>query len=188
MMTQFDEQLLPEPVEAEASPVEIGPRHLNRERRQTLIKDYAERHGGIWRPDGFYDEVASDSSHEARAWFEWDKEQAARAYNIERARSFGRGLQVVFTVETIDRGNVTVHVEHVPLVHSPMATRSHGGGYILTNPRDEIHMAALCQEAASTLTGWLNRYSAALKHCGGSPMVFQRQIRLLEKVEESDVA
>jgi hypothetical protein len=172
---------------ADEEPVAIGPAHLSKDRRKAIAQDYFVRHGK-YDPRGFYEEVAADLDHPARDWFVWDSEAAALAFNVERARAFARGFKFEYSIETVDRGTVSVSVTSVPLFHSPISGRANGGGYTMTNPADSDHMANLCEEAAAALQAWLNRYGGAVKHCGGSTMIFQRQIRLLEKVAEEKAA
>jgi hypothetical protein len=162
----------------------LSPAGLTKLKRQAILNDFLERHDGKFDGRAFFTEVEADPNHPARGWFVWDQYQGWLEANLDRARSFTRGLTFEYTVQTIDRGAVNITVERVPFVHSPMAERHNGGGYVQTNPADKAHMLHLCQEAAVALTTWVNRYGAVVRFCGGSTMVLQRQIRLLEKVAE----
>jgi hypothetical protein len=181
-MHLYDEET--ETESAEDTVESLSPAGLTKLKRQEILNDFLERHDGKFDGRAFFTEVEADPNHPARGWFVWDQYQGWLEANLDRARSFTRGLTFEYTVQTIDRGAVNITVERVPFVHSPMAERHNGGGYVQTNPADKSHMLNLCQEAGVALTTWVNRYGAALRYCGGSTMVFQRQIRLLEKVAE----
>lgn len=185
-MTHFDETS--EPPIGDEPPIGLSWAGLTKEKRATIIADYTARHDGRYDPSGFFDEVQEDPNHPARSWFVWDLEQGWLEANLERAGAFARGLTIERRQKVVDHGVVSITVSRIPLLHSPMADRSIGGGYIFTDPNNDRHMANLCQEGAATLTAWINRYHAAVKHCGGSMMIFHRQIRLLEKMIDDKAA
>lgn len=158
--------------------------YLAKDRRKAIVEDYVSRHNGHYDPRGFFDEVVKDPDHEARCWFEWDKEKGWIEANVERARAFVRGF-VIPRTEIINHGPVSFMV---PLAYSPVDSRSIGGGYKIASQSDRMVMPELCEEAAVALTAWLNRYSGAVKYAGGSIMVIQKVIRLLEKIVEDKAA
>lgn len=142
---------------------------FTKELRQQIVEDFARRHNGVFNPTLFVEEVrATGADHPAHEWFEWDRDRAALAYQVEQAREFARGLRVTFTVEEIGRKSaVVVREERMPLVISPVAGRRDGGGYFLANPEDPEHMAEHCRQAATALRSWMERYGGALAHAGG---------------------
>lgn len=157
---------------------------FTKELRQEIVREFALRHNGIFNPALFLDEVRSAGpSHQAYEWFEWDASKAALAYQTEQARNFARDLRVVFKIEEIGRKSAfTVRQTEMPMVMSPMAGRSKGGGYILVDPDDAEHMQEHCRQAATALRAWLDRYDAALVHCGGKRGDAESIIARLDRV------
>jgi len=139
--------------------------------RQHIVREFAVRHNGTFNPNLFLDEVRKTGpSHPAHAWFDWNRDEAARKWQVEQAREFARDLRVTFKVEEVGRAKaISVKEREMPLVMSPVEGRSHGGGYVLTDPNDPDHMAEHCLQAAMALRSWLNRYSAALAYAGSAP-------------------
>ena len=150
--------------------------------RQQIVREFAVRHNGTFNPSLFLDEVRKvGASHPAHAWFDWNRDEAARKWQVEQAREFARDLRVTFKVEEIGRTKaVSVRESVMPLVMSPIAGRAQGGGYMLTNPDDPAHMAEHCAQAAMALRSWLNRYSAALSHAGSTPTAVMDIVQVLE--------
>lgn len=139
---------------------------FTKDARQEIVREFAIRHNGRYDPALFLDEVrTAGKSHPAYGWFEWNRDKAALAYQIEQAREFARDLRVTFTVEEIGRkGAVTVKTRPMPMVLSPMDGRRDGGGYVLVDPDRAEHIGEHCRQAAITLRGWEKRYAAALLH------------------------
>lgn len=151
-------------------------------RRQAIVKAFALRNNGVFNPKRFLEEVREQgSNHPAYGWFEWNKDRAFDAYQLDQVRAFTQDLKVSFKVEEVGRvGPVRITERVMPLVMSPMAGRKDGGGYVLTNPNDPAHMAEHCRQAAIALRGWINRYDAALKHAGGSVEMVMSVVQTLE--------
>lgn len=135
---------------------------FSREERQNIIERHARKHNGIFRPETFLEEVREEGpDHPAYAWFEWNQQKAAEAYNLEQAREFARGLRVTFTVETVGRASpVRIAERSIPAYVSPIRGRKDGGGYVYMDPTDPEHRAELCAQAARDLKAWLTRYEA----------------------------
>lgn len=155
---------------------------FTKELRQQIIRDFAVRHNGNFNPALFLGEVErTGENHPAHGWFEWDNDEAARQHRVWQAREFAAGLRVKFSVEEVVRGKVSVREVEMPFAISPIADRSKGGGYYVADNENPEHMGELCRQAATSLQGWLRRYQAALVHAGGSVVVIDRQLALLEK-------
>ena len=148
--------------------------------RQRIIERYAREHDGTFDAPGFVREVQGDLEHEARGYFNWSDEACAFSHRTEQARKFAMGLKITFTVQDVEtRRNMRVRTRTVPLLHSPIGGRKQGGGYQLTDANNPQHMAALCNEAATSLQTWLNRYGSSVEHAGGSKRRIERQIQKL---------
>lgn len=158
--------------------------------RQQIVREFALRHNGIFNPTLFLEEVReTGAEHPAYEWFEWDASKAALAYQVEQARNFARDLRVVFTVEEVGRqSSVTVRQVEMPMVLSPIAGRSKGGGYVIVDPEDAEHMQEHCRQAAVALRAWMDRYQAALTHCGRSQDDFGEILRSLEQHPATAIA
>jgi hypothetical protein len=143
---------------------------FTKELRQRLVREFAERNGGIYDAKLFEREVRNAGpAHEAYEWFTWDEETAALQYRIDQAREFAIGLKIVFTVEEIGRNRKVVVVERdMPFAMSPLDGRLNGGGYYLTDPKNEDHVREHCRQAAASLRTWQARYSAAAASVGMS--------------------
>lgn len=139
-----------------------------KELRQQIVREFALRHNGQYNPALFVDEVlATGPDHPAHDWFEWDQAKAASEHRLWQAREFASGLKVTFAVEEVgaDR-SVAVRTAEMPLVLSPTAGRSDGGGYWLSDPGSPEHMAEFCEQAATGLATWLRRYASAVQFVG----------------------
>lgn len=143
---------------------------FTKERRQEIVREFAVRHNGQFDARLFFQEVqARGDEHPAHAWFEWDRDRAAENWQVEQAREFARGLKVTFEIEEVHRDkSVIARQVSAPMVISPIAGRSKGGGYVLVDASNTDHMADLCQEAATALRSWSRRYEAALVHAGAA--------------------
>lgn len=161
---------------------------FTKEQRQKIVRDFAVRHNGHFNPRLFLDEVRKEGEgHPAFGWFTWDKDKAAQEYQLWQAREFASGLVVSFSIEEIGRDkSIKVREVTAPFALSAMDGRSKGGGYVVTNPNDPAHMRELCQQAATDLRRWLNRYEAAIAHVGGSPASMRKQLALLEASGNTD--
>jgi len=136
---------------------------FTKELRQQIVQEFAERNGGVFDAGAFLSEVNQvGETHPAYEWFEWNDRKAAREHRLDQARSFAQGLRIRFEVETVERGKVTVVSRAMPLVISPVATRSTGGGYKLADPNDPTHLAELARQAAQQLRWFNERFEAAL--------------------------
>lgn len=136
--------------------------------RQKIVRDFAIKHNGHFNPRLFLQEVREvGPGHPAYEWFEWDDACAAHTHRVEQAREFARDLRVTFEVEEIGRGrSITVRQVTMPMVISPVSGRKDGGGYFLSDPDDDSHMAEHCRQAATALEAWLERYQAAVISAG----------------------
>lgn len=163
---------------------------LTKAARQEIVREFATRHNGRFNPTLFVDEVRQKGpSHPAYGWFEWNRDTAARQWQIEQARDFARDLRVAFTVEAIGAGRrIVVRQAEMPLVLSPMEGRRSGGGYVLTDETDPEHMAEHCRQAAGALRAWLNRYAAAVHHAGGSVATVEGVVTQLEEAAPREPA
>jgi hypothetical protein len=140
---------------------------VTRELRQQVVKDFAEAHGGIFDPATFLSYVRqAGETHPAYTWFEWDDSQAAHGYRLDQAREFASGLRVRFEVETVERKPLTIVTASAPMVHSPVAQRHHGGGYVVTDMKDPEHVAELCRQAGQSMRWYITRFEAALLAAG----------------------
>jgi hypothetical protein len=149
--------------------------------RQQIVEEFARRHNGRFNPALFVEEVRrKGAEHPAHDWFEWNRDKAALAYQVEQAREFARDLRVVFQIEEVGRSKRIRVSMAMPLVLSPMDERSTGGGYVLTDPDDPAHLAEHCRQAATALRAWLGRYEAAVSHSGATPEAINRMVQQLE--------
>lgn len=163
----------------------MGTVKFTKDDRQAIVKDFAVRHNGQFNPKLFLEEVRkTGEEHPAYAWFEWNRDRAAYEHQLWQAREFARDLKVTFSVETVGRaGTVRVVQADMPLVISPQVGRKDGGGYILSDPSDEEHMAEYCRQAAAALKTWLRRYEGALVHAGVAASRVDEIAGLLEAVQ-----
>lgn len=153
---------------------------LTREQRQEYVEDYCLRHGGVYDPAGFFDEVAADPNHGAREWFNFNVKSAAREHNIWLGRAFANGLRIKYTIREMSRsGKLVVRVTTGPLVQSPLDRRRHGGGYVLLDPDDPEHIAEMARQAALSLAAFRDRYELAVRKAGGSLAPIERLEGLL---------
>ena len=149
--------------------------------REEIIRDFAERHDGIYNPETFVDEVrAAGKSHPAYDWFQWNRNKAARQYWIWQAREFAIGLQVRFSMEETRGGVVTVREIEGPLAMSPTSDRwSDSSGYVILDQDNPEHMAELCNQGATDLERWLVRYEMAIVYAEGSVAAIRKQVLVL---------
>jgi hypothetical protein len=157
---------------------------LSKAKRQEIVREFAIRHNGAFNPSLFLDEVKrTGKDHPAYGWFEWNRDKAANAYQLEQAREFARDLRVSFTVETVGRRTpLTVRVSEMPAVLSPMAGRQSGGGYVLVDPADPAHLAEHRLQAAAALRQWWARYEGAALASGIERAILDELIASLEAV------
>lgn len=154
--------------------------------RQKIVREFAIKHNGQFDASLFLKEVREQgSSHPAYEWFEWNKDAAAHAYQLEQARAFARDLRVIFRIEEVaGPHSVRVRETQMPMVISPTATRNKGGGYLLVDPDDPEHMAEHCRQAAKTLGEWKTRYQAAIAHAGVKVVDLEKAIGKLERAAD----
>ena len=144
---------------------------FTKEVRQTIIEDFAKRHGGVYDPVAFVAEVQKKGkAHPAHAWFTWRDDTAAYEYRLWQARTFVQGLVVRFKIEEVGaRGKMRIVETEMPFAMSPTGEEGKKrGGYVIVDPNSEEHVSMLCGEAATALQTWLNRYTAAI-HLAGMP-------------------
>ncbi|WP_029082908.1 hypothetical protein [Bradyrhizobium sp. th.b2] len=140
---------------------------FTKELRRKIVEDFSRRHNGQYDPALFLKEVGEiGETHPAHGWFEWDGDKAAKEYNLWQARAFVKDLRITFEVEEVSGGKPIKITIEAPMMISPVAGRSNGGGYVCFNPDDPTHQAEHCNQAAAALRSWLNRYQAALIHAG----------------------
>ncbi|MBA3548825.1 MAG: hypothetical protein H0T76_20270 [Nannocystis sp.] len=158
-------------------------RRFTRDDRQEIIDDYVARNGNF-SAGGFLREVrASNGTHRAWAWFEWNDGRAAEEFRLHQSRLFVQGLRISFTVETIERKVSGVTVREAPALISPMDSRHDGGGYYAFDPTNIEHMAELRRQGATALENWLRRYGSAFELAGGKTKPFKDAVALLRPVE-----
>lgn len=154
---------------------------LTKKERQQIVDDFVERHGK-YEPEAFVEEVAATrGQHPAWTWFTWDNEKAAQDHRIWQARTFVHGLRITYDVELTERGKIKVRQVESPFVFSPIHTRGKGGGYVELDPQSPESMGLFCDEAASSLETWLQRYNGAVAYAGGSVKQVEKLIGLLKK-------
>ena len=161
-----------------------------KQQRQTIVREFATRHNGLYNPALFVEEVrASGPSHPAYDWFEWDESKAAKEHQLWQAREFVRDLRVSFSIEEVGRDRaISVRTVEMPAALSPMDVRSKGGGYVMTSPGDDRTMSEYCRQAAAALDAWLRRYGAALSYAGASSDGLLKQIKVLETAASKALA
>lgn len=139
---------------------------IDREQRQRLIESYARDNGGKFDPAGFVLQVREQGrNHPAYEWFQWDDNAAAEQWRVEQARRFATGLKVIFEVKAV--GGKSVRVK-APAILSPVEDRSEGGGYYVTDLKQEDHLAELRKQALRDLKSWAHRYEAVLVASGAN--------------------
>lgn len=156
--------------------------------RQQIVREFAEAHGGVFDPAAFLSEVYSaGEDHPAYEWFEWSDDKAALEYRLDQARDFARGLVVRFEVQEVHRGKMRIMERSAPLVLSPIDARKSGGGYLVTDPGDPVHMDELRRQAAGSLRWFISRYEAILADVGAMQQ-FERTLGLLEADQHQQAA
>jgi hypothetical protein len=152
-----------------------------KEQRQQIVEEFARAHGGTFDAGAFLGAVQQiGTSHPAHAWFEWDNDRAAREHRLDQARDFARGLVVRFEIERVERGKVRVVTATAPMILSPLNRRESGGGYFTTDPKDPMHMAELCRQAAQSMRWYISRFDGAVAFAGGEIAPLQELLQLLE--------
>lgn len=156
--------------------------------RQQIIREFAEAQGGVFDPAAFLNAVRdAGEEHPAFEWFEWDDDKAALEYRLDQARDFARGLVVRFEVQEVHRGKMRITERSAPLLISPVGKRKDGGGYLVTDPGDPVHMEELRRQAAGSLRWFISRYEAVLAHVGATQQ-FERTLILLEVEDHQQAA
>jgi hypothetical protein len=155
---------------------------LSIEEREEVVREFMERHGGLFDAEAFLEEVRTTGpTHRAYSSFQWDDAKAAHEHRLNQARQFLNGLTISFEVREIGRrGGVTIVPSSAPLLISPLAGRRTGGGYYAFDPDDEDHAAELSAQAASALRSWIARYGSTLHHINVQRSVFEQVARALE--------
>ena len=155
---------------------------LLRKQRAEIVKDFCLRHGGVYNPQTFVEEVRSTGpDHPAYELFTWDDTKAAREHRTWQARMFVQGLKLVFQVEhQTPTGRIKIQERDVPLLLSPSSTRQDGMGYYIFDPNDPDHLEELRRQAVVDLKAWLVRYSVALDTAGLTGQPLERIISILE--------
>ena len=138
---------------------------FTKKQRQEIIDAHIEKYGG-YNPRMFLQVVrASNGTHPAWSWFDWNDGRAAEEYRVIQAREFGQGLRISFE---ITQHETTVKVK-APAVISPLETRKIGG-YRQFVPEND--MPELRRQAARELRSWAKRYQAAIVDAGLSEQDF----------------
>jgi len=155
---------------------------LLRKQRAEIVKDFCLRHGGVYNPQTFVEEVRSTGpDHPAYELFTWDDTKAAREHRTWQARMFVQGLKLVFQVEhQTPTGRIKIQERDVPLLLSPSSTRQDGMGYYIFDPNDPDHLEELRRQAVVDLKAWLVRYAVALDTAGLTGQPLERIISILE--------
>jgi len=155
---------------------------LLRKQRAEIIKDFCLRHGGVYNPHAFVEEVRSTGpDHPAYDFFEWDDTKAANEHRTWQARMFVQGLKLVFQIEhQTPTGRIKIQERDVPLLLSPSSTRQDGMGYYMFDPDDPDHLEELRRQAVVDLKAWLVRYSVALDAAGLTALPLERIVAVLE--------
>ena len=155
---------------------------LLRKQRAEIIKDFCQRHGGVYNPHSFVEEVRSTGpDHPAYDFFEWDDNKAASEHRTRQARMFVQGLKLVFQIEhQTPTGRIKIQERDVPLLLSPSSTRQDGMGYYMFDPDDPDHLEELRRQAVVDLKAWLVRYSVALDAAGLTALPLERILSVLE--------
>lgn len=149
--------------------------------RQQIVREFAERNGGSFDAAAFLSEVNQvGKPHPAYDWFEWNDRRAAREHRLDQARAFAQGLRIRFEVETVERGSVKMISRSMPLVISPVSTRSTGGGYKIADPNDPAHLAELARQAAQQLRWFKERFEVALAFADIPTKNIEAMIKRLE--------
>lgn len=158
---------------------------FSRKQREKIIRDYTQRHGGVYRPADFLAEVeAQGESHPAYQWFEWNDDEAAHRYRVDQAREFARNIRVVFSVEEFGGGRVRVREVEAPFMVSPLEDRNRRGGYYEVESGNPEHLAELCGQAARDLDAWRRRYASAVIGCGGQMTQIEHLIAQLRRAAQ----
>lgn len=160
---------------------------FTKELRQQIVKEFAEAHGGVFDPATFLSYVRqAGETHPAYSWFEWNDNSAAHEHRLGQAREFASGLRVSFQVEAVERKAMMKIVSaQAPLVHSPVAGRQNGGGYVVTDMNDPEHVAELCRQAAQSMRWFITRFEAAIISAGGDLGALETVFQKLETAGSS---
>ena len=160
---------------------------LLRKQRAEIVKDFCLRHGGVYNPRTFVEEVRSTGpAHPAYQFFTWDDTEAAHKQRTWEARNFVQGLKLVFQVEhQTPTGRIKIQERDVPLLLSLSSTRQDGMGYYMFDPNDPDHLEELRRQGVVDLKAWLVRYSVALDAAGLTALPLERIISILESLAVS---
>ena len=155
--------------------------------RQEIVAEFTRRHNGQFDAKLFFNEVRdAGPNHPAHSWFEWNVERGWVAHNVDLARAFVQDLKIAFAVTEITHTNISkLETVEMPLMHSPLADRRRGGGYVRTEPSS---VPELCRQGAAALRSWLGRYRDILVAVGGSDSTIEGVISILEDVVEEEAA
>ena len=142
-------------------------REFTKEIRQEILDDYVARNGQF-SPAGFLREVrASNGSHKAWSWFEWDDGKAAEEHRVWQSRMFVQGLKIKFEIETMDNKVSKIEVREAPAYLSPLDQRKDGGGYVQFDPDNALHRKELASQASQSMETWIRRYGGIYEAMGG---------------------
>ena len=160
---------------------------FTKQRRQRIIDNYlAESGANAFVASEFIDWLSGHPEHEAySAFFSISDEEAARAYRIEMARRFVRGLRITVSeqkVEGEDR-SISVRMVEAPRYVSPVANRHEGGGYVPYDPGSPADVAELRRQATGQLRSWYRRHESALN--ASEQELATKLFRSLEAMTES---
>lgn len=155
-------------------------REFTKEIRQEILDEYTARHGEF-SPAGFLREVrASNGSHPAWSWFEWDDGKAAEEHRVWQSRMFVQGLKIKFEIETSSSKVSKIEVREAPAYLSPVDRRAEGGGYYPFDPSNDAHRQELARQASQSLETWMRRYGGIFELMGGNLKTIQKARIVLE--------
>ena len=166
---------------------------ITKRKRREIVEDFARQHNGQYDPALFLREVEETGErHPAYHWFTFNKDEAAREYNLHEARQFIQGLHISFEVEEVGRaGLMTIKTMEMPMVISPAhqrGGRGGGGGYLLVDPDNPEHQIELCRAAGVALLNWLDRYQAAISYAGFDAKAVEQIAEHMKSVQTYPVA
>jgi len=160
-----------------------------RKERAEIVKDFCLRHGGVYNPQTFVEEVRSTGpDHPAYNHFTWNDTEAAHKQRTWEARMFVQGLKLEYKIEHLTpTGKIKVQERDVPLLLSPSETRQDGMGYYMFDPDDPEHLEELRRQAVVDLKAWVVRYAVALDSAGLTKQPLERIISILESTSASSL-
>lgn len=139
--------------------------------RQRIVDGYLAATGrNLFIASEFIDWLEGKEDHEAYPWFFGkDDAAAAREYRIDLARRMASGLRITVSQTDVSESKVvSITTREYPAYVSPMAHRTHGGGYHPVDPKDAAVMDELRRQGCTALKAWLSRYRGVFEEGGVS--------------------